>query len=78
MFSAIQLSGIQNICGQTLEFDENRDLSIVMLSDNSLISCSLTVKFVLREEKSQGPSLVFRAGHATAGIKRGHWCKSSL
>ena len=43
MFSAIQLSGIQNICGQTLEFDENRALSIVMLSDNSLISCSLTV-----------------------------------
>ena len=26
MFSAIQLSGIQNICGQTLEFDENRAL----------------------------------------------------
>ena len=43
MFSAVQLSGIQNICGQTLEFDENRALSIVMLSDNSLISCSLTV-----------------------------------
>ena len=43
MFSAIQLSGIQTICGQTLEFDENRHLSIVMLSDNSLISCSLTV-----------------------------------
>ena len=43
MFSAIQLSGIQNICGQSLKFDENGDLNIVMLSDNSLISCSLTV-----------------------------------
>lgn len=58
MFCASQLSGIQNICDQIFEFDENRELNILTARDNILIGCFCHSDYVLREEKFQEPQQV--------------------
>lgn len=51
MLCATQLNGIENICAQIFEFDENRELNILKVRETLYLVVSLTVSMFWGEEK---------------------------
>lgn len=48
---ATQLNGIENICAQVFEFDENRELNILKVRDNTLLGGFSSSEYVLGRRK---------------------------
>lgn len=61
MFCAVQVSGIQNICDLSFEFDRNRQIFVTLKEENSLIGCFFNSECV-GDSKFQGPNQVLSEG----------------